>query len=132
MKVPMDQCRVPSGLRRGLFADLVDQLGLMQDKLAQDQSLGPVEALKTAGTLPPDGWANELHPTPAGFRLLGETKFLLALDEIWGVATKSGTAPKKAATPIVAKKAAPSKKKAAKTAAPKKVAKKGSAKTRPT
>ncbi|RYE73534.1 MAG: hypothetical protein EOO81_00090, partial [Oxalobacteraceae bacterium] len=66
LKVPMDRCQVPLDLRRPLFRDLVQRLHVLQQGLANDPSLGPVQTLKTSGTLPQDGWANELHPTPDG------------------------------------------------------------------
>lgn len=83
LQVPMDRCRVPLDLRRPLFKDLVQRLHVLQRGLADDPSLGPVQALKTSGTLPQDGWANELHPTPDGFELLATARFLPALDAIW-------------------------------------------------
>lgn len=67
----MDMAKVRKALRRDLFKDLIEQL-----------AVGPVLALKTAGTLPekPDGvaswWVNELHPTPREFRRIAEHKFI--------------------------------------------------------
>ena len=82
LKVPMDGCQVPQELRAELFADLVDRLGLLQERMAGDPALDRVLAVKTAGTLDGRGWANELHPTSKGFKRLVEQKFLPALDGI--------------------------------------------------
>ncbi|RYE02012.1 MAG: SGNH/GDSL hydrolase family protein [Sphingobacteriales bacterium] len=82
LQVPMDMAKVPKALRRDLFKDLIEQLHGLHQALADDQAVGPVLALKTAGTLPekPDGvaswWANELHPTPRGFRRIADQKFI--------------------------------------------------------
>jgi hypothetical protein len=51
--------------------------------LVAEPGLGKIVALKTTGTLAMDQWANELHPTPEGFRRLAELKFLPALDAVW-------------------------------------------------
>ncbi|MDN6888391.1 hypothetical protein QMO14_32965 [Variovorax sp. CAN2819] len=83
LKVPMEKCSVPVSLRKDLFADLVTAFGKAQDALAAEPSLGRIVALKTAGTLAMDQWANELHPTPNGFQRLAERKFLPALDAVW-------------------------------------------------
>jgi hypothetical protein len=75
LKEPMDRAKVPKALRRDLFRALVDRLREAQLGLKKDKALGPVVALRSAGTMPdePEGqerwWANELHPTPEGFRL---------------------------------------------------------------
>ncbi|MGJ7579567.1 GDSL-type esterase/lipase family protein [Variovorax sp. RHLX14] len=85
LKAPMDRCQIPDDLRRPLFKDLVARLLRMQEDVAAELSSGPVRTLKTSGTLSEDAWANELHPTPAGFRLLAQVRFLPELDAIWGL-----------------------------------------------
>ena len=79
LKVPMDKAKVPKDLRRPLFKDLLARLRKVQLELAKDKSLGPLVAIESAGTFPesdPDSWwANELHPTPKGFRLLAKNAF---------------------------------------------------------
>jgi hypothetical protein len=79
----MEKCQVPASLRKELFANLVAAFGKAQEALAAESGLGKIVALKTTGTLAEDQWANELHPTPEGFRRLAELKFLPALDAVW-------------------------------------------------
>jgi len=88
LKKPMDTARVPEPLRRPLFKDLVAKLHDGQQALSQEPALGPLVAIQTAGTLPEPAqgpqqwWANELHPTPAGFRRLVAQKFLPEIDRL--------------------------------------------------
>lgn len=80
LKLPMDNCNVPApgtpvqGLRRDLVRDLIDRFTLCVDALAdealRDGHLAKPELVWSAGTLRDDEWANELHPTPGGFRRL--------------------------------------------------------------
>ncbi|HZQ62161.1 MAG TPA: GDSL-type esterase/lipase family protein [Casimicrobiaceae bacterium] len=80
LKLPMDNCRVPAegtprqGLRRDLVRDLIDRYTLCVDALAdevqRDAELARPHLVWSAGTLRDDEWANELHPTPGGFRRL--------------------------------------------------------------
>jgi hypothetical protein len=87
LKVPMDRAKVPKGLRRPLLKDLLKQLRKAQLALAKEQALGPLVAIASAGTMPDDDgnkdqwWANELHPTPAGFKLLAKKAFTPALQQ---------------------------------------------------
>lgn len=78
LNVPMEIAKVRVELRRNLFKALVDQLGIAQEKLAREEGLGEIIAVKTAGELPETGtgqwWANELHPTPRGFRRLAQNR----------------------------------------------------------
>ena len=80
LKEPMEAARVPVGLRRALFKDLIGGLRDMQLGLSLVASLRVV-LIQSAGTLPEDTsmWANELHPTPEGFRLLAREAFVPAL-----------------------------------------------------
>ena len=86
LRAPMERARVPHELRRPLFKVLVNRLHDAQLRLADDRRLGPLVALRSAGTMPEvsDGlqqwWANELHPTPRGFNLLAQKVFIPALD----------------------------------------------------
>lgn len=85
LKAPMDKAKVPKDLRRDLFKDLIDRLHQAQQRLAQEEGLGPIVPILSAGTLPDDEsvvddwWANELHPTPQGFRKLAKEAFVPAL-----------------------------------------------------
>ena len=79
LKTPMDIAKVPKDLRRPLFKDLLIRLRKAQLELVKHKTLGPIVAVASAGTLPesdPDSWwANELHPTPNGFKLLANSAF---------------------------------------------------------
>ena len=77
LKAPLDKARVPKKLQRALFKDLIDRLLALQLQMAADPKLN-VHVARTAGTLPDDetAWANELHPTPAGFKLLVKQAFV--------------------------------------------------------
>lgn len=77
LKAPMERAGVHPQLRKELFRDLINQLKAAQLQLASDATLGPVYVALTAGQLPDsmDAWANEMHPTPAGFRLLARNAF---------------------------------------------------------
>lgn len=76
---PMLKAGVPEECRRDLFKDLITQLKIAQHAIADEGTLGPILVADTAGTLP-DGdmsfWANELHPTPEGFRMLARGPIL--------------------------------------------------------
>lgn len=88
LKAPMDKAKVPKALRRDLFKDLLARLRQAQLALAKEQGLGPLVAIASAGTMPDDPtgvdrwWANELHPTPAGFRLLARKAFIPAMKKV--------------------------------------------------
>jgi hypothetical protein len=90
LKEPMDRARVPAELRRPLLKDLLARLLGAQRQLALDPALTPVFNIASAGTLPeeaPNGgswWANELHPTPAGFKRLASRVFVPALRQVLG------------------------------------------------
>lgn len=88
MKVPMEKAKVPKALRRDLFKELLDRLRVEQLILKKDKTLGALIAIRSAGTMP-DGddvketwWANELHPTPAGFKLLVTKAFVPELKKL--------------------------------------------------
>ena len=82
LKKPMDAAKVPPPLRRPLFKDLLVRLHSGQLALREEAKLGTLVAVLTAGTLPEPAqgieqwWANELHPTPAGFRRLARERFM--------------------------------------------------------
>lgn len=88
LKVPMDKAKVPKALRRDVFKDLVARLRAAQLALAKEKSLGPIVAIASAGTMPEDDgtkdqwWANELHPTPQGFKLLAKKAFIPAVKKV--------------------------------------------------
>lgn len=88
LKAPMDRAKVPKALRRDLFKDLLKRLRKAQLALKHDKALGSIVAVASAGTLPePDSgheqwWANELHPTPAGFKRLAHKAFVPELRKL--------------------------------------------------
>ena len=84
LKEPMDAALVPTKLHRPLFKELIGLLKLRQIDMSLDAALGTVVVLDTAGVLPEDNdsmWANELHPTPAGFRRIVRQAVLPALHD---------------------------------------------------
>jgi hypothetical protein len=85
LKKPMDLVGVPENLRRNLLKDLLLKLREAQLKLATDSEVGPMFAIESGGTMPDDGdkvdqwWANELHPTNKGWKLLCKKAFIPAI-----------------------------------------------------
>jgi hypothetical protein len=85
LKAPMEAAKVPKALRRDLFKDLVARLRQAQLALKKERQLGTLVAIGSAGTMPEEEsgmnqwWANELHPTPQGFKLLAKKAFVPAL-----------------------------------------------------
>jgi hypothetical protein len=57
---------VPRRFRAGIVAAFIDGMETMLNRLAATTS--GFEFVKTSGTLGPGDWANELHPTAAGFK----------------------------------------------------------------
>jgi len=85
LKLPMDDGKVPKGLRHDLFVDLIDRLYEKQRELAKPSAgLGKIIPLQTAGTLPDkeDIWANELHLKPGAFDKMVKLAWLPALKKI--------------------------------------------------
>lgn len=88
LKAPMAKAKVPKSLQRDLFKDLLDQLRKAQLILKKETALGTLIAVKSAGTMPEpeegndQWWANELHPTPAGFKLLAKKAFVPELKKL--------------------------------------------------
>ncbi len=77
LKEPMDICKVPDdanpagGFRYQLCVDLINRFTQKLESLAekyQDNSIIRIKLIRSAGTLLPTEWANELHPNPGGFR----------------------------------------------------------------
>jgi hypothetical protein len=112
LKRPMEAAQVPDDLRRPLFADLLRRLGEVQKELAREPSLMPMVPIATAGTMPDEQrmWANELHPTAAGFRILARDAVVPALQGAMP-ATLAATAAATEAQPAPRKRAKRKKKK---------------------
>lgn len=102
LKVPMERAEVPKELRRDLFKDLLRRLYEVQQQLAKDPGLMPMVPIATAGTMPDKEsmWANEIHPTPKGFRLLAREAVVPAVQNAMAAllaASPQPTVPKKRA-----------------------------------
>mgnify|MGYP001187656893 CR=1 FL=1 len=70
LQFPMDQCSVPRRIHQPMVDLLIDDFRLMlEDAQSQAPSLQLVDA---RGTLSPEDWANELHPTVSGFNRLAK------------------------------------------------------------
>lgn len=82
LKKPMDLVKVPKKLRRDLLKDLLLRLRAAQLKLGEDADLGRFVAIESGGVMPDDAgqvsswWANELHPTNKGWKLLCKRAFV--------------------------------------------------------
>ncbi|MGM9484690.1 SGNH/GDSL hydrolase family protein [Roseateles sp. NT4] len=67
LQYPMDLCQVPRGLQQGLVNFCIDTYWAELTALRSHYN-GLVHLVDQRGTLARDEWANELHPTPSGFR----------------------------------------------------------------
>ncbi|MDQ2735177.1 MAG: hypothetical protein M3Y55_09365 [Pseudomonadota bacterium] len=63
---------VPAALQSDVVRRLMDDFVTVLKALARPAQNLDVHLVETAGTLQPGDWANEMHPTPAGFTRLGE------------------------------------------------------------
>ena len=85
LKKPMDLAKVPKKLRRDLLKDLLLQLRAGQIALTSETGVGKLIAIESGGTMPDDAaqvdqwWANELHPTNKGWKLLAKKAFTPAI-----------------------------------------------------
>ena len=85
LKKPMDLVKVPKALRKELLKDLLVGLRKAQLDLATEAAVGKLVAIETGGTMPDDPaqneqwWANELHPTVKGWKLLTKKAFTPAI-----------------------------------------------------
>ncbi len=62
----MDTAKVKTSIQQDVVNLLIDSLGKRLEAL-ESSANGRVVFLRTVGTLKPEQWANELHPTPRGF-----------------------------------------------------------------
>jgi hypothetical protein len=85
LKKPMDFAKVPKALRKDLLKDLLLNLRTAQLALADEAQVGQLIAIESGGTMPDDPaqieqwWANELHPTMKGWKLLAKKAFIPAI-----------------------------------------------------
>jgi hypothetical protein len=84
LKAPMDLARVPSALRGPLVRELIDRLEIMLKGL--DDPSAQVHCVDSSGTLAEDEWANELHPTPAGFDRIVRERWIPVVAPLLGIA----------------------------------------------
>src|SRR5262249_39199884 len=66
LKKGLDEAHVPPALQAGCLKLIVDRFSNVLGML-EAQGNGQVVFVDGRGTLTPADWANELHPTPAGF-----------------------------------------------------------------
>ncbi len=111
LKAPMDLAQIPSALRRPLIRELIDRLETLLRGL--DDPAAQVHFVDSSGTLTEEEWANELHPTLAGFDRIVRERWIPVVAPLLGVAL-----------PTAAKLTVKPAKKKAKKAAKKKGAKK--------
>jgi hypothetical protein len=118
LKAPMDLAGVPQGLRRPLIRALIDGLETLLRGL--DDPAAQVHLVDSAGTLTEDQWANELHPTGAGFERLVRERWMPVVAPLLGVPAPAmamataAPAAKNTAKKAAKKKPKPAKKKAKK------------------
>jgi lysophospholipase L1-like esterase len=72
LRVPMDMCQVPRPLQQSVVNHCIDTYWTALKALQARYPAGVVRLVDQRGTLAPTDWANELHPTPAGFRQLAK------------------------------------------------------------
>lgn len=72
LQQPMIERRVPLALHNDVVRRVMDDFIAVLRALADPVQNRGVFLVETAGTLQPDEWANELHPTPEGFDRLAQ------------------------------------------------------------
>jgi hypothetical protein len=72
LQQPLVDRGVPAALQNDVVRRLMDDFLTVLKALASPAQNHDVYLVETAGTLQPGDWANEMHPTPAGFTRLGE------------------------------------------------------------
>lgn len=70
LQYPMDQCKVKRTLQQGVVNLLIDEF---YNALGRAQAQAPtLRVINEKGTLKPEDWANELHPTVPGFNRIAK------------------------------------------------------------
>ena len=72
LQQPMIARQVPAALQADVVRRLMDDFITVLKALADPAQNHDVYLVETAGTLSDADWANEMHPTPAGFDRLAE------------------------------------------------------------
>jgi hypothetical protein len=78
LKPALDDAKVPGRLQDGCIRFIIDRFSDMLTDV-QTQGDGSVVFVDSRNTLTPADWANELHPTPAGFQKIAQGKWQPAL-----------------------------------------------------
>lgn len=78
LKPALDSARVPTALQAACIRFLVDRCHGVLQRIAAGAN-GRVVLIDSRGTLAQGDWANELHPRPAGFRKIAQTRWRPAL-----------------------------------------------------
>lgn len=80
LKAALDDAKVPINYQASCIRYIVDKFTETLEGIAKKNSK-VVVLVKSAGTLKPEDWANELHPTPAGFEKIAVQRWKPALKE---------------------------------------------------
>jgi hypothetical protein len=102
LKAPMDLSGVPDALRRPLVRALIDRLEALLRGL--EDPAAQVYLVDSAGTLTDGEWANELHPTGAGFVRLVRERWMPVVAPLLGLPVP---APAPVPMPVMAMAAPP-------------------------
>jgi hypothetical protein len=78
LKPALVAAKVPANLRAACVRYIIDQFSLRLADL-QTSYAGRVVFVDSRGTLGPDDWANELHPTAGGFGKIARQQWKPAL-----------------------------------------------------
>jgi hypothetical protein len=81
LKPALDACNVPERLRDAVINRLIDRFKAMLEQLQAERAT--LHVIDLTYTLDKPDWSNELHPTPGGFRRLGE-RYAAKYSEIVG------------------------------------------------
>ncbi|MBL0075772.1 MAG: hypothetical protein IPP41_07425 [Rhodocyclaceae bacterium] len=77
LKAPMEKAKVPKDLRRTLFKELIERLGLSQLALKKEKALGLLIAIQSAGTMPEDDNGKDQWQVLSFIRPLLDSSFWL-------------------------------------------------------
>lgn len=80
LKSALDDAKVPGEYQNGCIRYILDRFTLVLEDIAQKNS-DRVVLIKSAGTLAPYDWANELHPKPSGFTKIAVERWKPALQQ---------------------------------------------------
>ncbi len=80
LRMSLVDAQVPLALQAGCVRHVIDRLALELNKMT---AIDPerIFLVDSRNCLSPSNWANELHPTPAGFRLIAKSRWLPVLQQ---------------------------------------------------